>query len=240
MDTGSEDGSVDSDSHFAFGRDGSAVFPTDGAAWEGDGMNQRIKRDPSPDGDIYPTREAWAGGSSASHLLDVPYPPTTAEPLLQAVEEPSSTCDNDHLLLLDPLIVAGHEALNSGRAIPAAEWWGVLALQQEHGREVVLRWQLGAASAGRKDVRLAYYLACAAEAAFGSASGRGPRRDHGSAPQPMPFDSPLPAAAPSGNALHSKRHHGRSPVCRRSIAIERCSWPALRSCSDGQHAIRSA
>jgi hypothetical protein len=197
--TGSVDGSEDSEAHFAFGRDGSAVFPTGGAAWERDGMNQRTKGDPSPDGDIYPTREAWAGGFSASHLQDVPYPPTTAQPLPQAVEDPSSPRDNDHLPLLDPMIVAGHQALNSGRAIPAAEWWGMLALQQEHGREVVLHWQLRAASAGRQDVRLAYYLACAAETAFGATSGRGAGLDHRSATQLPSTDSSAAAAMPSGD-----------------------------------------
>jgi hypothetical protein len=194
--TGSVDGSVDSDSHFAFGRDEWTVFHTDSPAWEGDGTNERTKGDPSPSGGTHLLREARAGRSFASNIHDLHGSPPGAQPLHQAVEDPGSTCDNDHLLLLDPLIVAGHQALNSTRAIPAAEWWGLLALRQEHGREMVLRWQLRAASAGRQDVRLAYYLACAAEAAFGSTSGRGTALDHRSATQLPSCDSSAAAAAP--------------------------------------------
>jgi hypothetical protein len=198
--TGSVDGSVDSQAHFAFGRDGLTVFHTDSAAWEGDGTKQRTKGDPSPDGDVHPAGAARAGRSSTSDIQELHCSPPAAQPKTQAVEEPSSPRDNDHVQMLDPLIMAGHQALNNARAISAAEWWGLLALQQEHGREVVLRWQLRAASAGRQEVRLAYYLACAAEAALGLTGGRGAHLDYRSAPQLPSCDSSAAATAPSGDA----------------------------------------
>ncbi|HEU4322935.1 MAG TPA: hypothetical protein VFS21_07265 [Roseiflexaceae bacterium] len=52
------------------------------------------------------------------------------------------------------------------RNIPTGEWWGLLALQEEHGRKAILAWQRRAAGAGRTEIRLAYYERCAAAAAF--------------------------------------------------------------------------
>ncbi len=97
------------------------------------------------------------------------------------------------MALIEPLIVAGHQALNTERAISAAEWWGLLTLQQQYGHTKVLTWQLRAAGAGRSEVRLAYYLACAADAALLSSGGHKEPTAHREAAPSTPGLSVAPA-----------------------------------------------
>ncbi|HEU4327549.1 MAG TPA: hypothetical protein VFS21_30700 [Roseiflexaceae bacterium] len=83
----------------------------------------------------------------------------------------------EDLASLDPIIQAGHRALNSARIIPTGEWWALRMLQVEHGRQALLAWQRRAAGAGRTEVRLAYYERCAAAAAFAQARPARPPTD---------------------------------------------------------------
>ncbi len=176
--TGSADGSVDSESHKASGRGEAQLIHPENTAWDIHDQNQLTNSDPPSPCCTDAHAEARAGESVVSTGFDWgSEQPTEAQP-----PQPSNTSaaarENIHplipdtLAVLDGLIVMGHEALNVDRVIPAAEWWGLLALQQEHGREMLLTWQLRAAGAGRHEVRLAYYLACAAQAAFGMVGRR--------------------------------------------------------------------
>src|SRR6266542_309904 len=51
--------------------------------------------------------------------------------------------------MLDPLILMGYQALNPERDVPSSEWFGLLVLQQEHGRDALLTWQKLAAGPRR-------------------------------------------------------------------------------------------
>jgi len=102
--------------------------------------------------------------------------------------------------MLDPLIVMGHQALNPERDIPSSEWFGLLVLQQEHSRDALLTWQKRAAGAGRSEIRLGYYGACAADAAFGTMRGREPRPDRREPAQDPPPAMPKTAPAPRRRA----------------------------------------
>ncbi len=199
--TGSADGSVDSESHKASGHGESQLIHPKNTAWDIHDQNQLTNSDPPP------TRctDAHAGARVGEVVVSTGFVSGSEQPSEDPSPQPSNTSaaarENIHLLLpdtfaaLDALIVMGHQALNVERVIPAAEWWGLLALQQEHGREALLTWQLRAAGAGRHEVRLAYYLACAAQAAFGTIGRRKatPKQREGTLAPPI---DPPPAAPP--------------------------------------------
>ena len=117
-------------------------------------------------------------------------------------KRPSSSldvCDEKHIYLevLSPQIIASHQALNPERVIFPGEWWELLALQQTHGEQQLLRWQARAARAEQARVRQispAYYEACAAQTAF--ETYRPPRRH----PAPVVAVEPSTLAEPSSPA----------------------------------------
>jgi hypothetical protein len=171
LSNGSTDGSVDSESLLVSQSNKATVVNNSTLAWDRDGNNQLTKSDPSPTGCTRAQTAPGAGASPTLHELAL----NSAQPVSyqpsQAPEESAGACENNHSSLLDPLIVAGHQALNTERAIPAAEWWALLALQQQYGQNTVVSWQLRAAGAGRSEVRLAYYLVCATDAALRPSGG---------------------------------------------------------------------
>jgi len=103
--------------------------------------------------------------------------------------------------MLDPLILLGHQALNPDRDVPSSEWFGLLVLQQEHGRDALLTWQKRAAGAGRTEILLAYYDACAAGTDFGAVRGRDPHPDRLEAAHRSPLDAPPARPTPRRRTL---------------------------------------
>jgi hypothetical protein len=171
VSNGSTDGSVELESHLAPQSNKTDFLNNGDLAWDSHGNNQLTKSDPSPTGCTRAQTAPGVGASPTLHELALNSAQSVSYEPSQAPEESTGACENNHSPLLDPLIVAGHQALNTERAIPAAEWWGLLALQQQYGQNTVLSWQLRAAGAGRSEVRLAYYLVCAADAALQSSGG---------------------------------------------------------------------
>lgn len=110
-----------------------------------------------------------------------------------------------HNFGVDQLVAEAHRLLNGTRVILPAEWRFLAHLQHNHGAAAVLTWQQRAASAGRTEIRLSYYVACAAQAAFAQCSSRTPIL--GQSPAPHTADHPVGKREPKLGAHMSALPH---------------------------------
>lgn len=164
--TGSPGGSVVSSSHYAPECAEADVIHSSGAAWDVDGMNQSIKRDPSSkESQRAHEQQARAANSQARHNDQEDSVSTRAEHPPEP-EQLAGASENNHILALDPMIAEWHQALNPGREISDAELFALLDLQQRHGVDALRRWLFRATNAGKTFVLPSYYEACAAADAF--------------------------------------------------------------------------
>ena len=124
--------------------------------------------------------------------------------MLNQTHQSLGDCEKNHQLqMLDPLIVANHQALNGERRIPSGEWWELTDLAVQHGVKQILIWQARAARSPvvrPAGVTPAYYVACAGREAL--AAYRAPRAGHkksrGSSVEPQ--ETPIqPLAQPRSN-----------------------------------------
>lgn len=236
-DDGSDDGSAGAATRQASERRATGDSATRRPAWDGDGINKQRTCDPPPTADIGARARRGEGNSRAHRWETAATQPERSDPSL-AQQAPGAVGDSGHAFALDPAILQGHQALNADRTLPPGECWGLAQLQRQHGRAAVLRWQMRAASAGRTEVRLNYYRACAADDArravtSGRDCGPAPRvlavADAGATDSPVAPDPPVapvrraaPRSAPRPAPLDPERARVVAAIERQLGAVVHC------------------